>query len=221
MKNDNVSTLLDLIRTTCYEYRSTPFKLSSGKFSNHYFDCRNLLSSPNGFNLVGKVMAEILITKILNGKTYPDNLDNYFPRCELTPYETCYRVVNVQAIGGMAVGSISVSNAIMVNLLYKHNIDINTFYVRKISKDHGKAEKVVGIIERNSKVVVIDDVLTTGQSISDTIEAVQEERSAIVVAILTLIDREEGGKDDIISKFNIPVFSAFTKTDILGVKDRN
>ena len=220
MKNDNVSTLLDLIRTTCYEYRSTPFKLSSGKFSNHYFDCRNLLSSPNGFNLVGKVMAEILITKILNGKTYPDNLDNYFPRCELTPYETCYRVVNVQAIGGMAVGSISVSNAIMANLLYKHNIDINTFYVRKISKDHGKAEKVVGIIERNSKVVVIDDVLTSGQSIRDTIEAVQEERQAVVVAVLVVIDREEGGSDFIKNKFNIPVISVFTKTDILGVKDK-
>jgi len=220
MKNDNVSTLLDLIRTTCYEYRSTPFKLSSGKFSNHYFDCRNLLSSPNGFNLVGKVMAEILITKILNGKTYPDNLDNYFPRCELTPYETCYRVVNVQAIGGMAVGSISVSNAIMANLLYKHNIDINTFYVRKVDKSHGKAGKVVGIIERNSKVVVIDDVLTTGQSISDTIEAVQEERQAVVVAVLVVIDREEGGSDFIKNKFNIPVISVFTKTDILGVKDK-
>ena len=220
MKNDNVSTLLDLIRTTCYEYRSTPFKLSSGKFSNHYFDCRNLLSSPNGFNLVGKVMAEILITKILNGKTYPDNLDNYFPRCELTPYETCYRVVNVQAIGGMAVGSISVSNAIMANLLYKHNIDINTFYVRKVDKSHGKAGKVVGIIERNSKVVVIDDVLTSGQSISDTIEAVQEERQAVVVAVLVVIDREEGGSDFIKNKFNIPVISVFTKTDILGVKDK-
>ena len=221
MKNDNLIILLNLIKSQCYEYRDSPFKLSSGHYSNHYFDCRNLLSSPNGFNLVGKVMAEILITKILNGKTYPDNLDNYFPRCELTPYETCYRVVNVQAIGGMAVGSISVSNAIMANLLYKHNIDINTFYVRKISKDHGKAEKVVGIIERNSKVVVIDDVLTSGQSIRDTIEAVREERQAVVVAVLVVIDREEGGKDDIISKFNIPVISVFTKTDILGVKDRN
>jgi orotate phosphoribosyltransferase len=166
-------------------------------------------------------MAEILITKILNGKTYPDNLDNYFPRCELTPYETCYRVVNVQAIGGMAVGSISVSNAIMANLLYKHNIDINTFYVRKVDKSPGKAGKVVGIIERNSKVVVIDDVLTTGHSISDTIEAVQEERDTIVIGILALIDREEGGKENISSKFNIPVISVFTKTDILGVKDRN
>jgi len=220
MKNDNLNILLDLIKSQCYEYRDSPFKLSSGHYSNHYFDCRNLLSSPNGFNLVGKVMAEILITKILNGKTYPDNLDNYFPRCELTPYETCYRVVNVQAIGGMAVGSISVSNAIMANLLYKHNIDINTFYVRKISKDHGKAGKVVGIIERNSKVVVIDDVLTTGHSISDTIEAVQEERDTIVIGILALIDREEGGKENISSKFNIPVISVFTKTDILGVKDK-
>jgi len=35
-----------------------------------------------------------------------------------------------------------------------------------------------------------------------------------------LIDREEGGKENISSKFNIPVISVFTKTDILGVKDK-
>jgi len=221
MKNDNLNILLNLIKSQCYEYRDSPFKLSSGHYSNHYFDCRNLLSSPDGFYYVGEVLSEILIKQILNNKIYPIDMDNYIPKCRMTPYETCYRVVNVQAIGGMAVGSISVSNAIMANLLYKHNIDINTFYVRKISKDHGKAGKVVGIIERNSKVVVIDDVLTTGHSISDTIEAVQEERDTIVIGILALIDREEGGKENISSKFNIPVISVFTKTDILGVKDRN
>ena len=219
MKNDNVSTLLDLIRTTCYEYRSTPFKLSSGKFSNHYFDCRNLLSSPNGFNLVGKVMAEILITKILNGKTYPDNLDNYFPRCELTPYETCYRVVNVQAIGGMATGSIPVAYSIMT-ALYQKNIDINTFYVRKIDKSHGKAGRVVGMVEKGVKVIIVDDVITTGHSINAAIEFIQSERNSIVVAVLSIIDRQEGGSETITEKYNIPVISAFTMTDILGIKGK-
>jgi len=221
MKNDNLNILLNLIKSQCYEYRDSPFKLSSGHYSNHYFDCRNLLSSPDGFYYVGEVLSEILIKQILNNKIYPIDMDNYIPKCRMTPYETCYKSLDIQAVGGMAVGSISVSNAIMANLLYKHNIDINTFYVRKISKDHGKAGKVVGIIERNSKVVVIDDVLTTGHSISDTIEAVQEERDTIVIGILALIDREEGGKENISSKFNIPVISVFTKTDILGVKDRN
>ena len=63
-------------------------------------------------------------------------------------------------------------------------------------------------------------MLTTGQSIRDTIEAVQEERQAVVVAVLVVIDREEGGSDFIKNKFNIPVISVFTKTDILGVKDK-
>ena len=220
MKNDNLNILLNLIKSQCYEYRDSPFKLSSGHYSNHYFDCRNLLSSPNGFNLVGKVMAEILITKILNGKTYPDNLDNYFPRCELTPYETCYRVVNVQAIGGMAVGSISVSNAIMANLLYKHNININTFYVRKIDKSHGKAGRVVGMVEKGVKVIIVDDVITTGHSINAAIEFIQSERNSIVVAVLSIIDRQEGGSETITEKYNIPVISAFTMTDILGIKGK-
>jgi orotate phosphoribosyltransferase len=139
----------------------------------------------------------------------------------MTPYETCYRSIDTQAIGGMEIGAIPVANSIMATLLYKHNIDINTFYVRKIDKPHGKVGKVVGIVNKTDNVIIIDDVLTTGNSIMSAIEAVQEERSAEVVAILTLIDREEGGKDDIISKFNIPVFSVFTMTDILNVKDRN
>jgi orotate phosphoribosyltransferase len=139
----------------------------------------------------------------------------------MTPYETCYKSIKIQAVGGMAVGSISVANALMANLLYKHNIDINTFYVRKIDKEHGKMGKVVGIIERNSKTVVTDDVLTSGQSIINAIEAVQEERNGKVVAVLAIIDREEGGKENIINKFNIPVLSVFTKTGILEVGDRN
>jgi orotate phosphoribosyltransferase len=221
MKNDNVSTLLDLIRTTCYEYRDSPFKLSSGHYSNHYFDCRNLLSSPEGFYLVGEVLSEVLIKQILNNKTYPTDMDNYIPKCRMTPYETCYKSLDIQAVGGMSTGAIPVANSIMATLLYKHNIDINTFYVRKIDKPHGKVGKVVGIVNKTDNVIIIDDVLTTGNSIMSAIETVQEERSAEVVAILTLIDREEGGKDDIISKFNIPVFSVFTMTDILNVKDRN
>jgi len=219
MKNDNVSTLLDLIRTTCYEYRDSPFKLSSGHYSNHYFDCRNLLSSPNGFNLVGKVMAEILITKILNGKTYPDNLDNYFPRCELTPYETCYKSLDIKAIGGMATGSIPVAYSIMT-ALYQKNIDINTFYVRKIDKSHGKAGRVVGMVEKGVKVIIVDDVITTGHSINAAIEFIQSERNSIVVAVLSIIDRQEGGSETITEKYNIPVISAFTMTDILGIKGK-
>jgi orotate phosphoribosyltransferase len=109
----------------------------------------------------------------------------------------------------------------LANLLYKHNINLNSFYVRDVSKDHGKIGKVVGIIERNSKTVVTDDVLTSGQSIINAIEAVQEERNGKVVAVLAIIDREEGGKENIINKFNIPVLSVFTKTGILEVGDRN
>lgn len=215
------SILLNLIKSQCYEFRDPPFKLSSGKFSPHYFDCRNLLSSPEGFYYVGEVLADILIKQILNNNTYPIDMNDYIPKCRMTPYETCYKSIKIQAVGGMAVGSISVANALMANLLYKHNIDINTFYVRKIDKEHGKMGKVVGIIERNSKTVVTDDVLTSGQSIINAIEAVQEERNGKVVAVLAIIDREEGGKENIINKFNIPVLSVFTKTGILEVGDRN
>jgi orotate phosphoribosyltransferase len=222
MKHDTVSTLLDLIKTKCYEYRNPPFKLSSGKFSNNYFDCRNLLSSSEGFYYVGSVMADILIKQILNNNTYPIDMNDYIPKCRMTPYETCYRSIKIQAVGGMAVGSISVSNAIMANLLYKHNIDINSFYVRKVSKEHGKTGRIVGVVNQGDKIdriVIVDDVLTTGHSISNAIESLQEERNARVIAVLALIDREEGGKENIINKFNIPVLSVFTKTDILFAAD--
>ena len=221
MKNNNLNILLDLIKSQCYEYRDSPFKLSSGHYSNHYFDFRNLLSSPDGFYYVGEVLSEILIKQILNNKIYPIDMDNYIPKCRMTPYETCYKSLDIQAIGGMAVGSISVSNAILANLLYKHNININTFYVRKVDKSHGKAGRVVGMVEKGVKVTIVDDVITTGRSINAAIEFIQSERNSIVVAVLSIIDRQEGGSETITEKYNIPVISAFTMTDILGVEDKN
>jgi orotate phosphoribosyltransferase len=143
-------------------------------------------------------------------------MNDYIPKCRMTPYETCYKSIKIQAVGGMATGAIPVANALMANLLYKHNIDINTFYVRKIDKEHGKTGRIVGIVNKTDNVIVIiDDVITTGQSIINAIEAVQEERNAIVVAVLALIDREEGGKENLINKFNIPIISAFTAHDII------
>jgi orotate phosphoribosyltransferase len=148
-------------------------------------------------------------------------MDNYIPKCRMTPYETCYKSLDIQAVGGMAVGSISVSNAILANLLYKHNININTFYVRKVDKSHGKAGRVVGMVEKGVKVTIVDDVITTGRSINAAIEFIQSERNSIVVAVLSIIDRQEGGSETITEKYNIPVISAFTMTDILGVEDKN
>ena len=202
MEHDNLSTLLNLIKSQCYEYRDPPFKLSSGQYSQHYFDCRNLLSSPNGFNLVGKVMAEILITKILT-------------RCELPPYETCYKLLDIKAIGGMATGSITIANAIM-SALYQRNIDINSFFIRKTDKKHGKTGKVVGIVNKTDKIVIVEDVITTGTSVINAINTVQEERNGIVVAVLTLLDRQEGGSETITNQFKIPVISIFTANKIIN-----
>jgi orotate phosphoribosyltransferase len=213
--DSNFSQLLKLIKSDVYEYRDPPFKLSSGQYSHHYFDCRNILSSPNGFNLVGKVMAEILITKILNGKIYPTDMNNYFPRCELTPYETCYKLLDIKAIGGMATGSITIANAIM-SALYQRNIDINSFFIRKTGKKHGKTGKVVGIVNKTDKIAIVEDVITTGTSVINAINTVQEERNGIVVAVLTLLDRQEGGSETITNQFKIPVISIFTANEIIN-----
>ena len=68
--------------------------------------------------------------------------------------------------------------------------------MREQAKDHGVVKKIEGNIKKGERAVVVDDVITTGAS---TIRAIESARSEglLVVKVITLVDREEGGRDEI------------------------
>jgi orotate phosphoribosyltransferase len=107
-------------------------------------------------------------------------------------YDTT-RDLDFQAIGGLEVGAIPMAAAALT-AFHRHGRSLEGFFVRKEVKGHGSKDRVEGQVNRGDKVVVIDDVLTTGGSVIQAIEAV-EALGATVVRVVCICDRLQGAKE--------------------------
>lgn len=103
------------------------------------------------------------------------------------------RDLDFQAIGGLEVGAIPMSAAALV-AFHRAGRPMEGFFVRKQAKAHGSKELVEGQVNAGDKVVVIDDVLTTGGSVVQAIEAV-EAVGATVVRVVCICDRLQGAAE--------------------------
>ena len=101
----------------------------------------------------------------------------------------------VDAIGGPALGAIPIIDAVAMISFQRGKI-LKPFYVRERVKDHGIAKKIEGNIEKGDRVVIVDDVITTGGSTIRAIECARDE-GLEVVKVIALVDREEGGREAI------------------------
>ncbi len=99
------------------------------------------------------------------------------------------RDLEVSGIGGLELGSVPISGAVSL-ISHLEGQPIKEFIVRKEKKDHGIPAKVEGELVAGEKVVVVDDVITTGGSTIKAIEAVRE-LGLEVEKVVVLVDREE------------------------------
>jgi orotate phosphoribosyltransferase len=99
------------------------------------------------------------------------------------------RDLQVTGIGGLELGSVPISSAVSL-ISQLEGQPIKEFIVRKEKKDHGIPAKVEGECVAGEKVVVVDDVITTGGSTIKAIEAVQK-LGLEVSKVVVLVDREE------------------------------
>lgn len=159
--------------------------LSSGKKSNYYLDCKLTTLHPEGALLTGYCLLELL-----------DEMG-----------------VRPDAIGGLSMGADPlVSAAIVVSEIEKRPLP--GFLVRKEAKKHGRQKQIEGLESpRGKKVVIVDEVCTTGVSTQEAIDAAERE-GAEVVAVVSLVDREEGGSDALRAKYNYR--AVFTARELLA-----
>ena len=101
----------------------------------------------------------------------------------------------VTAIGGPSLGANPIADAVSM-ISYQKGRVIKPFYVREKAKDHGVVKKIEGNIGRDDRVIIVDDVITTGGSTIRAIECARGEGLEIV-KVIALVDREEGGKEAI------------------------
>ncbi len=114
--------------------------------------------------------------------------------------------LDIQAIGGLEVGAIPMATAAVVRY-HQAGRSLEGFFVRKEAKAHGSKERVEGVLPPRVRVAVVDDVLTTGGSVIQAIEAV-EKTGATIVAVVCIVDRLEGARELLAPKYNyLPLFT--------------
>jgi orotate phosphoribosyltransferase len=101
--------------------------------------------------------------------------------------------LDIQGAGGLEVGALPLTAAFAV-ARYNEKLPLEGFFVRKQAKDHGSKQRVEGVLVPGSRVVIVDDVLTTGGSAQQAVEAV-EEAGAKVVGVVCLVDRQAGARE--------------------------
>lgn len=100
---------------------------------------------------------------------------------------------HVDAVGGLSIGADPIATAVAL-VSWQQGEPIPAFIVREEKKQHGTYVKVAGYLRAGFKVAIVDDVITTGDSVYKAIEAVKA-ANCEVVKVVALVDRHEGGSD--------------------------
>jgi orotate phosphoribosyltransferase len=145
--------------------RRGTFTLASGRQSDLYIDARLTTMSPDGLATIGPLALE----RIRARGWSPDS------------------------VGGLTLGADPVSYAIAHASALAH-APVRAFTVRKEAKTHGTGKLVEGPFHPGDKVVVIEDVITTGGSALKAVAAIRA-AGGEVLGVLAVVDREEGGRE--------------------------
>jgi orotate phosphoribosyltransferase len=165
--------------------RRGQFTLASGRQSTLYIDARLTTMSPDGLALIGPLALAAL-------------------------RDVDWRV---QAVGGLTLGADPISYAIAYASA-ESGSPLRAFTVRKEAKAHGTGRLIEGPFHTGDRVAVIEDVITTGGSALRAVEAVRA-AGGTVAGVLALVDREEGGRDALVSA-GLPVVALVRVSDIVA-----
>ncbi|MGA9063073.1 MAG: orotate phosphoribosyltransferase [Terracidiphilus sp.] len=161
--------LLTLLARTSFKLGQ--FKLSSGAASDYYIDCRTTTLDAEGGRLTGHAILNLLEA-------------NH---------------VDAEAVGGLTMGAdpivSNVATASAWRALSHPQSEprpplLHGFLVRKAEKSHGTGRRIEGFRREGARVVIVDDVCTTGASTIAAIQAAQE-AGMIVAAVVCVVEREE------------------------------
>ena len=180
--------LLQILRAKSVSYGD--FTLASGAKSNYYIDCRLTTLDAEAAALVGHVMHTLISERAR----------------ELN--------VTVSGVGGLTMGADPIALATgMHSFRSNPAAPLQPFVVRKAPKSHGQTKLIEGNFKAGDTVVVIDDVVTKGDSTIAAIEAVKREGGKVAF-VAVLVDRQQGGREKI-EALGFSVVNAFTKEDLL------
>lgn len=171
-------------------YRQGTFTLTSGKTSDFYIDGKQTTLDAEGGYLCGRLLFELI-------QNAPEK---------------------ISSVGGMTLGADPLVTAVSVvsHLADTADTPLPAFIVRKEAKGHGTGNYIEGKknLVPGSSVALVEDVVTTGGTLLQVIERVENEGFKVGL-VVTVVDREEGGSE-VLAQAGYPLQSIFTRTELVG-----
>lgn len=182
--------LVDLVRELAFLDGGSDdaFTLASGRTSRWFFDMKPVMMNPEAGRLVGELMNV---------------------RCD---------EIGANFVGGLELGAVPLAALVVATDFTSDRLG---FMVRKQAKGRGgrKTNNPPGIegasIAGGGRVIILEDVTTTGGSAIQAVKRIEEETDCKVVAVISILDRQEGGKDAF-EQAGIPFESLLVRSDISG-----
>ena len=164
-------------------YKEGDFTLTSGKKSEYYFDCKQTALHAEGSYLIGRLFVEML------------------------------KDFDCKGIGGMTLGADPLISSVTV-VSHLEGRPMPGFIIRKKSKGHGTDQYLEGLanFEEGDKVVLLEDVCTTGGTLITAAERVRD-AGLEIVGVLAVLDREEGGRAKL-KEAGLELSSIFTRAEL-------
>ena len=182
--------LVDLVRELAFidGGNDQAFTLASGRTSRWFFDMKPVMMNPEAGRLVGQLMNV---------------------RCD---------DIGADFVGGLELGAVPLAALVIATDFTSDRLG---FMVRKQAKGRGgrKTNNPPGIegasIANGGRVIILEDVTTTGGSAIQAVKRIEQETSCEVVAVISILDREEGGKEAF-AEAGISFESLLVRSDISG-----
>ncbi|HEY1160486.1 MAG TPA: orotate phosphoribosyltransferase [Terracidiphilus sp.] len=182
--------LLALLART--SFRLGQFKLSSGASSDYYIDCRTTTLHAEGGRLTGLAILELLEA----------------------------HNIEADAVGGLTLGADPIVSNVATASAWRAQSNpaaplLHGFLVRKAEKAHGTARRIEGFSHPGARVVIVDDVCTTGASTINALEAAREAEMTIA-AVVCIVERQEANGRPAVeaAAHGAPFLSLFTATQV-------
>jgi orotate phosphoribosyltransferase len=164
--NPRRARLIEIVKARSFQ-SGQEIRLASGKTSMFYFNLKPTMMDPEGAHLI----ASLILDKIADTKA--------------------------DLVGGLEMGAVPIAAAIAA-VSQAEGRPIGAFFVRKQAKDHGTKSLVEGLVKgdtmRGKRLIVVEDVTTTGGSALKAAQALEAE-GATVVRIVTVLDRLDGARE--------------------------
>ncbi|MFH1777862.1 MAG: orotate phosphoribosyltransferase [Candidatus Omnitrophota bacterium] len=166
-----------------HSFKKGRVRLSSGKTSNYYIDGKLTTLTAEGAYLTAKIILRMI------------------------------KRDRIKAIGGLTLGADPIVSATAA-LSFSTPNPLNAFIVRKEPKKHGLQKFIEGPpFRKNARIVVVDDVVTSGGSTIKAINAIRTAKGKVVKA-LAIVDRLEGAEENL-AKVGVELVSIYTSKDLL------